>query len=416
MLPRLPKIEDNHKKFDDNKLWTAEKLEALVTQDVWTQFTYNSQIKFTDENLEEAMKEAWQEKNRVLFVDSELADEEIRELQMQYYDEHKPKFWLPIYNKRSNQLVEPFEEMEMGLKERIMNFQKASIIRKFNSGREVEHAYNSLTGQIKPNFSQEELHKHMRQKEGKIDAWKEKLTKANQWDEDEEILDAGIGTLRRSNWKVRSNLSGRGRVVFTNKRMIFVKKKFSLFNPMVFLPLVAFVRPSNKVIMFFKMISEYIKVIFQVFKPFLSNAWTYIAALSIALPNIDLILPKLELWAIDFPVIHWITISLRFAIENPVVIPTIAGAFPVIQASFIRFFMRSEQIIVVPYDTIQTLQLDRKMIITRLKLKGTKLFGVDHIEFKMMLRAKKHKEFAQDMYGTLLKVLGTGNPIQENVE
>ncbi len=412
------KLDRNYKDLSDHDLWNYSRF-SKIQEELYSGnivgITYDFDISMIEcikdkqeltSVLEDNIKN---EKKLILLIKSITMDiKEINELQKQfYYNQAKTKKWIYLFDLNSNKFIIP----EITVKK----FPKSI----FDENRRLKSQLSRIN-YIKPLlisiFSQEiidyedQLFDIGKIKEDKITSWKKSLK-----NEDERILVVTGGRIARSNWKIRSNVTRSKRIIMTEDRIVIAKRKFSLFGLSLgaFIPLIAFVRPSNKIILLFKYLYQYLKLPFELLKglkPMLPNLLPILVAFSFAVDFTELKL-VIDNFFVKFPSLNFISISLNFVISTPEALPAVAGIFTLFRFIFRSTMFRGEELVIIPYDNIRTAFLHNDLLILRMKLKGNDLIRAPEngIEFRFRIRSYSNdirsSEIAAGMYYNILSKL-----------
>ena len=264
--------------------------------------------------------------------------------------------------------------------------------RQINNKRFAQYALQSIFNKNIEIPDQDVIAKQLNKSDKSIEKWKERLSKRNQWDEDEKIIHAGSMHVTRSNWKIRSNLTRRGRFIMTNKKMVYVRRKFAFFGFGALIPLFVFVRPSNKLLLFFQTVIQILKVpiqLFKVLKPGISVIAPVAVGFAFSFSLFDFSTLR-EYWSnltSLFPSLDFIGIGIGWVVENPEVLPVIAGSWVLINNLIRLIFMRGEELIILLYEQFRTVFIDGSLLVGRWKVKGISTVRAPEngLEYKMRL-------------------------------
>lgn len=420
------KLNDNHQDLPDNELWDKSKYET-AKQDGFTEYTRLNRKFYaksifeeisSEDEIKEILSKLWRSKNDKTFdvlilhnnnVSSEIWQNRQLEtwkiLETRNLEEGYQNRWLFIFDLNSNNIIIPDlndnkQEKSWLSKLNPRNFTQTKFQREMKNGRFAQYTLQSIFDEDIVNPDQEIIIKQLKKSEKSVEKWKQRLIKRNYWDEDEVIVQAGSMHVTRSNWKVRSNLTRRGRFIMTNKRMIYVRRKFAFFGLGALIPFLVFVRPSNKILLFFQTIFQILKVPIQLFKaarPALAPVAVGFA-FSFSFLNLSVFTDFWSKVTSYIPGLDFIGFGIGWVIDNPQILPVIAGFWVLITNAIRVIFMRGEELIILPYDQLSTLFLDGSLLVGRWKVRGISTVRAppNGLEFKMRLRDLNKDSQMQD--------------------
>lgn len=422
------KLDDNHNKIADQDLWTHDKYEVFRESgsNDWIQLNYQFKIKTHDgpidseDQIKDLLTQEWDLEsdkiNKVLVVENNsVSTAGWKELQLTRWQELRSRDsksdiethdetvdqpdkkhvqWFFIYLKDSNEFISPVNLEKISIIKRITNSKRRQLNRAFSKIHECQYIVREIYYPTQNGLNNEIIAQHTKQKEEKIVKWRSKLEKNEFWEEDEIIISAGRATIGRSNWKVRSNFTRRGNFILTNKRLVYTRRSFALIKIAALLPLLAFIRPSNKALLVIQTIYQVIKIPLRYGKAFARPlAYALPAFVGVAfssnLVNFDGARNFYARFISIFP--NFVGTSISVVIQNPQFLPALGGFAILFNRVLFRVFMRNEEILIIPLDQIKTTLLDRNMLVMRIKLKGGSLVKAPEngIEFKMSIRDRK---------------------------
>ncbi len=423
------KLNDNHQNISDDELWTKSKYNYIV-ENGFTDYT-RLNLKFfaksvyenisSEDEINELLTRLWRPKLDKTFdvlvlhnneVNAEIWHDKQLEiwqtLQSRDLDDEYKNRWLFIFDIAANIIFTPnlSENGSNSLTSRLnpKNYSRNRFERQLKNSKYAQHILQNIFNRDIDLPNEEVIIKQLKKSDKSVEKWKSRLKKRNYWDEDEEIIQAGSMHVTRSNWKVRSNLTRRGRFLITNKRMIYVRRKFAFFGFGALIPLFVFVRPSNKLLLFFQTIFQIIKVPLQLFKaikPGISAMGPVAIGFAFSFSFIDFSELK-EFWtslSSLIPGLDFIGLGVGWVIENPEVIPVIAGFWVLINNLLRLLFMRGEELIILPYNQLSTLFLDGSMLVGRWKVKGVSTVRAPEngLEYKMRIQdLNRESEYGSD--------------------
>ncbi len=348
---------------------------------------------------------------KIIILEHNLMElEKIAALQLEYWKNLEKTPWLFIYDRGARKPSDPTEGMKFGWFGWIRNGKLVSLRAKISRMADwfwfIENI-NSFNIQK----TKEEIIKQARIKKSDLDRWEKRARKANLWDEDEFLVDGGRIRVLRNHWKVNSNFNRSGRFVITNKRILMIRKKFFLagLSPTALLPLPAFVRPANKVIMVARLVQSYLAVPIRALaqaRPALSGLWPAIAGLLVYVSfNVDLssIIDPIVAFFSNLSgigaLLPALSFGVQFALERPEILPSLAGMYALFRLGFIKAFFRSEEIVSLPFHQVRYLLIHNNMIFGRWEVKGIKTVGAKKgIEYRFRV---SHHSVSRD--NSLLK-------------
>ncbi|MCE7736070.1 MAG: hypothetical protein GPJ54_14405 [Candidatus Heimdallarchaeota archaeon] len=420
------KLNDNHQDLPNSELWDKSKYEA-VKQNGFIEYTrlnrkFYAKSIFEDISSEDEIKEIlsklWRSKEDGTFDvlvlhNNNMPSETWQNKQLEIWkilktrdlEEGYKNGWLYVFDLNTNTVIIP-DVNEKHKTSRLSrfnprNFAQNKFQRELRNARFAQYTLQSIFDRALVNLDQESIVKQLNKSEKSLDKWKERLIKRNYWDEDEVIIQGGSMHVNRSNWKVRSNLTRRGRFIMTNKRLIYVRRKFAFFGFGALIPFLAFVRPSNKVLLFFQTIFQIMKVPIQLFKAARPAMGPIAVGFAFSFSFLDFSI-VMEFWSkitSYIPGLDFVAFGLGWVIKNPQALPVIAGSWVLINNALRLIFMRGEELIILPYDQLSTLFLDRSLLVGRWKVKGISTVQAppNGLEYKMQLRdLNKDSEFGQN--------------------
>lgn len=423
------KLNDNHQNISIDELWTKSKYD-YVRKNGFTDYT-RLNLKFfaksvyenisSNQQIDDLLTSLWRPKSDKTFDVLILHNNEVNEkvwndkqleiwqsLQSRDLDDKYKYRWLFIFDIATNVVLIPklSKNGSDSLLSRLnpKNYSDNKFKIQLKNGKYALHTLQNIFNKEIAQPNEELLIKQLKKSDKSVEKWKSRLQKRNYWDEDEEILQAGSMHVTRSNWKVRSNLTRRGRFLITNKRMIYVRRKFAFFGFGALIPLFVFVRPSNKFLLFFQTIFQIIKVPLQLFKavkPGISAIGPVVVGFAFSFSIFDFSKLK-EFWS-DLtsliPGLDFIGYGFNWAIANPTILPAIAGFWVLINSVLRLIFMRGEELIILPLNQLSTLFLDGSMLVGRWKVKGVSTIRAPEngLEYKMRIQdLNKEAEFGPD--------------------
>ncbi len=416
------RLNDNHKNISNKELWTREKFIHYQEQGFkeWTKLSFNFEIKSIkievneNEHVKDILDQNWEtipDTKRILLIENNNLTKEIWEKnQLSFWEKHNKREidWLYVYLKGSKEFIKPYTDEKLNFPSVIKDREKRSIKSHFKKIDKIKNLLEAFIFGSPDQISVDDILKQANIKDDKYQEWINRLSKANMWEDDEEILQAGAGTVTRSNWKIRSNFTRRGRFLLTTKRFVFIRKKFNIFSLGLasLLPILAYVRPSNKVILFFSTIYQIIKIPLQIIKGFRPVLSAVGAGFVFSLINIGGIQKSLNNFFDRFPSLQFVETGANWGLENPEVLVAFLGIATGLRLALVKTFFRKEEIIVLPLDQLSTLILDERLLIGRWKVKGMKLVNAPEngMEFKLRINNNnrkdsfRHEKLANDVF------------------
>lgn len=409
------KLNDNHQDLPDNELWDKSKYNT-VRQNGFIDYTrlnrkFYAKSVFeeisSEDEIKEILSKLWRSKKDntfdVLVLHNNIVPAKIWQnqqleiwkiLQTRNLEEGYQNRWLFIFDQNANTIIIPdlIDKKKRSFLSKLnpRNFTQTKFHREINNGKFAQYTLQSIFEKDIVNPDQELLIKQLNKSEKSVEKWKQRLIKRNYWEEDEVIVQAGSMHVTRSNWKVRSNLTRRGRFIMTNKRMIYVRRKFAFFGLGALIPFLVFVRPSNKVLLFFQTIFQIFKVPIQLFKAARPALGPVAVGFAFSFSFLDFS-AFTDFWSkitSYIPGFDFIGFGIGWIIDNPQILPVIAGFWVLINSAIRLIFMRGEELIILPYDQLSTLFLDGSMLVGRWKVKGISTVKAppNGLEYKMRLK------------------------------
>ncbi|MHA2028066.1 MAG: hypothetical protein ACXAC2_02000 [Candidatus Kariarchaeaceae archaeon] len=211
----------------------------------------------------------------------------------------------------------------------------------------------------------------------KYNRWISRLEKADH--DMSNIVEMGHARVRRNHYSVNSNFNKSGKLIITDKNTILIRRKFGIFGFSLFtlLPLLAFVRPANKLILVIRIFMQFVRIPLQILKglrPLISAALPAIGGIiiSTSLLNFDDITSALDPFE-DVPILSPISFGINFFAENPEAIPVAIGLFTGLRLIIPRLLKRSEEIVILPHENCNMLIANGSELIGRWSVKGSDL-------------------------------------------
>ncbi|OLS18388.1 MAG: hypothetical protein HeimC2_44430 [Candidatus Heimdallarchaeota archaeon LC_2] len=409
------KLNDNHLDLPNEELWDRSKYRTIKENGFLDYTRLNNKFYAksiydkisSEEEIEEILTKFWRSKNDKTFDVLVIHENEVsakiwqnkqleiwENLQSKEYDKEYNIRWLFIFDMNENTIITPDKpESAKGSilsKFNPKNYYPNKFQRELKNKRFAQYTLQSIFSNEQEIIEHEIIVKQLNKSEKSIEKWKQRLKNRNHWDEDEEIIHAGSMHITRSNWKVRSNLTRRGRFIMTNKKMVYIRRKFAFFGFGALIPLFVFVRPSNKLLLFFQTIIQILKVPIQLFKVIRPVAAPVVVGFAFSFSFFDFSSIR-EFWSNItslIPGLDFLSFGIGWVIENPQVLPVIAGSWVLINNAIRLIFMRGEELIILPYEQFSTLFLDGSMLVGRWKVKGISTVRAPEngLEYKMRLR------------------------------
>ena len=327
----------------------------------------------------------------ILIVNGDWENRQL-EIYEQLVDTNNYMNWLGLFEQKSGKIINPFESLESNLWERIRQGKKRRALREIKRMTHYEPMLQYLLKDRRENRTREEMLSQAKIKTDKLQNWMERLKQAKMWDDDERILDMAHIRLNRNHYSVNSNFNKSGKLIVTNKKLVFAKQSFSLFGfgLAALIPLIVFARPANKIIALGRVLVQYLKVPFQAIRPIISASWPAIAVTVVSLNfiNISAITNFFNNLFDHLPSLSLVVPTVSFMVKNPWTIATFGGFYTFFRWGILKLFFRKEKLIILPHDQLEFVIATNREIIGRWKVKGSQTVRAkDGIEYRVKIRS-----------------------------
>ncbi len=411
-------IHDNHRDLPAEMFWTREEFERLQRGEIkdWRLLSTRAVVKFVDgvqtaEKFHEVLEDEWPKgelqfegklKNvaKILVIVSGLSHEDLENEFKEFWNripKERKVFSCVVVDRSDWNPINPFKDLKI----RWRDIFKTKGIRNYRRQvRRLEPEF-VLLRQLQEKFQpvSEEAFERANIKPKELERWKLKLQKVDLINPNDTVIGLGRLRLRRNHWTINSNFNRSGKFFFTKDKIVLVRRKFMLFgfSLATLRPLEAFVRPANKILVFIRMIYHYLSEPLKgiararpAFGPALAGIAVYFTLLADQLgklfsPIIDWVKVRIG-FQIGIPIPD-IEFAINFALEYPEVVTGFAGLFAFVRWGFLKAFFRGEELVVLPFDEVHYILMDRNMVFGRWKVKGCNIVGApEGIEYKIVFR------------------------------
>lgn len=397
----LKSINENHDKLPDDVFWNKETWEDFKHKppNSWTRLTHDILIRYiekidTKEDILSILSEEQASEKgtyHLNVINSSDLDEDkwVTTIFEHYNNQIKSKEFklegLQYFKfSTSKDIIQPFK-IEMSRFNKIFNSKMMRIKRKHT-------LLNDSLFILENHISDKPLDILLKQaKEKNISKYNSRISRLEKAEYDmSNIMEMGYANIRRNHYSVNSNFSKSGKIIVTDEHIILTRKKFRLFgiSLLSLVPLLAFVRPANKIILLARIFMQYLRIPLQLLKglrPILSAALGGVL-ISGSFVNFD----KVNSFLDRIGNISWLapfSFGLNFFVENPEAIPVALGVFTGLRFVFPRLLPRREELVILPHESCEMLIAEGSELIGRWSIKGSKTVNATRgLQLRIALR------------------------------